>query len=195
LPGDFNVANAAIVLAYLLASDIDLEQACDVLELVAAPPGRMQRIAAANATIYIDYAHTPNAIESALRALRPHCRGDLWCVFGCGGDRDAGKRPMMAGLAQKLADRVVVTSDNPRFEQPQKIIDAILTGFDSEYEAIVIEDRAAAIAWTIAYARSGDVVLIAGKGHEGYQEIAGKRLPFSDYAIARAASGFGESEE
>jgi len=195
LPGDFNVANAAIVLAYLLASDIDLEQACDVLELVTAPPGRMQRIAAANATIYIDYAHTPNAIESALRALRPHCRGDLWCVFGCGGDRDAGKRPMMAGLAQKLADRVVVTSDNPRFEQPQNIIDAILTGFDSEYEAIVIEDRAAAIAWTIANAKSGDVVLIAGKGHEGYQEIAGKRLPFSDYALARAASGLGESEK
>lgn len=195
LPGEFNVANAAIVLAYLLVSGVQLEQACDVMELVAAPPGRMQRISAENATIYIDYAHTPNAIESALRALRPHCRGDLWCVFGCGGDRDAGKRPLMARLAQKFADRVVVTSDNPRFEQPQEIIDEILTGFDSEYQAVVIEDRAAAIAWALANAKPGDVVLIAGKGHEDYQEVAGKRLPFSDYALARAASGLEEGDE
>ena len=189
LPGDFNVANAAIVLAYLLVSEIPLDQACDVMELVAAPPGRMQRIRAESATIYIDYAHTPNAIESALRALRPHCRGELWCVFGCGGDRDAGKRPLMARLAQKYSDHVVVTSDNPRFEQPQDIIDEILTGLDDKNDAVVIEDRATAIAWTLANTKPGDVVLIAGKGHEDYQEVAGERLPFSDYALASAASG------
>jgi len=155
----------------------------------------MQRITSASATVYIDYAHTPNAIESALRALRPHCRGDLWCVFGCGGDRDAGKRPMMAQLAEGLADRIVVTSDNPRSENPETIINEILSGFNSADSAVVIEDRAAAIGWTIANAKPGDVVLIAGKGHENYQDVAGKRLPFSDFAIAQRASKSGESEE
>jgi len=195
LPGDFNVANAVIALAYLLVSGVNFEQACEVLELINAPPGRMQRITSASATVYIDYAHTPNAIESALRALRPHCRGDLWCVFGCGGDRDAGKRPMMAQLAEGLADRIVVTSDNPRSENPETIINEILSGFNSADSAVVIEDRAAAIGWTIANAKPGDVVLIAGKGHENYQDVAGKRLPFSDFAIAQRASKSGESEE
>ncbi len=188
LPGDFNVANAAIVLAYLLTSGVDLQQACDVLQLIDAPPGRMQRVPATGSSIYVDYAHTPNAIESALRALRPHCRGKLWCVFGCGGDRDAGKRPLMGELAERLADEVVVTSDNPRSENPVKIIDQTLAGFRNADAAIVIEDRAAAIAWTVANAGASDVVLIAGKGHEDYQEVGGKRRPFSDYALAFAAA-------
>lgn len=192
LPGDFNVANAAIVLAYLLTAGTSIEQACDVLQLVDAPPGRMQRTATAGSALYIDYAHTPNAIESALRALRPHCRGKLWCVFGCGGDRDTGKRLLMGKLAERLADRVIITSDNPRHEEPQKIIDEILAGFNNTNDATIIEDRAAAIAWAIANAGPTDVVLIAGKGHEDYQEVGSERHAFSDYALAVAAAKFKE---
>lgn len=185
LPGDFNVANAAIVLAYLLTRDVELEMACDVLQLVEAPPGRMQQVA--DAGVYIDYAHTPDALESALRALRPHTRGKLWCVFGCGGDRDAGKRPQMAMLAERLADHVVVTNDNPRTEAPLDIVANIVAGFTAAGAAVVIEDRAAAIAWAIGQAGESDTVLIAGKGHENYQDIGGERLPFSDIAVAEAA--------
>jgi len=193
LPGDFNVANAALVLAYLLAAGVDLEKACDVLRIVEAPPGRMQKVAMRGSSVYVDYAHTPDAIESALRALRPHCRGKIWCVFGCGGDRDIGKRPLMGDLVERLADNVVVTTDNPRWEDPKKIIDEILAGFANSDHATVIEDRAAAIAWTIANAGPSDVVLIAGKGHEDYQEVEGKRHPFSD--IALAAAGLKEGDE
>ena len=189
LPGDFNVANAAMVLACLLTRGIPLQQACDVLQLAAAPPGRMQRVIGHHRAIYVDYAHTPDAVESALRALRPHCRGKLWCVFGCGGDRDRGKRPLMAKLAERFADRVVVTTDNPRSEEPGAIIDDILQGFANPGSATVIEDRATAINWAVANMAPGDVLLIAGKGHESYQEIDGERLPFSDYAIAAAAGG------
>jgi len=195
LPGDFNVANAAIVLAYLLTAGVELEQACDVLQLVDAPPGRMQRVTSSGNPVYVDYAHSPDAIEAALNALRPHCRGKLWCVFGCGGDRDAGKRPLMGKLVERLADRAVITSDNPRGEDPQKIIDEILAGFTNSDEATVIEERAAAIAWTIAQAYPGDVVLIAGKGHEDYQEVAGERRPFSDYALAAAAAKLKEGDQ
>ena len=185
MPGDFNVANAAIVLAYLLTEGVDLEMACDALQLVEAPPGRMQRVA--DNAVYIDYAHTPDALESALRALRPHTRGKLWCVFGCGGDRDAGKRPQMATLAERLADHVVITNDNPRTEAPLDIVADIVTGFTDASAAVVIEDRAAAIAWAIGQAGEFDTVLIAGKGHESYQDIGGEHLPFSDIAAARAA--------
>jgi UDP-N-acetylmuramoyl-L-alanyl-D-glutamate--2,6-diaminopimelate ligase len=187
LPGDFNVANAAIVLALLLSQGISVAAACSALAEVDTPPGRMQRVAAGGAAVYIDYAHTPNAIEVALRALRLHCRGKLWCVFGCGGDRDTGKRPLMGRCAERLADQVVITSDNPRGEDPQLIIGEINAGFVNPESAIVIEDRAAAIAWAISQAASHDVVLIAGKGHEEYQEIGAERLRISDYAIALAA--------
>jgi UDP-N-acetylmuramoyl-L-alanyl-D-glutamate--2,6-diaminopimelate ligase len=188
IPGDFNVANAVIVLALLLNQGVDIGQACDVLSAVTAPPGRMQRVAAADVlpAVYVDYAHSPVAIEVALRALRAHCKGRLWCIFGCGGDRDAGKRPMMAKAAERLADRVVVTNDNPRTESPTAIIDDIVKGFANADSATVIEDRAAAIAWAIAEAGSDDVVLIAGKGHEEYQLIGTQRLEFSDYGAAKA---------
>ena len=188
LPGDFNVANAAIVLAYLLMTGTSIEQASDVLQLVTAPPGRMQQISTTGSALYVDYAHTPDAIESALRALRPHCRGKLWCVFGCGGERDAGKRPLMGGLVERLADQVIVTSDNPRNEDPKRIIDDVLAGLSNIHEATVIEDRAAAIAWAVANAGPSDVVLIAGKGHENYQEIGDERRAFSDCALALAAA-------
>ncbi len=195
LPGDFNVANATIVLAYLLTTGVKFEQACDVLQLAIAPPGRMQRVDSSGASIYIDYAHTPNAIESALRALRPHCRGALWCVFGCGGNRDAGKRPLMGRLAERLADNVIVTTDNPRSENPKKIIDEILVGFESASNATVIEDRSAAIAWAVANADTSDVLLIAGKGHEDYQEVGTERHAFSDLALALAAARTRECRE
>jgi UDP-N-acetylmuramoyl-L-alanyl-D-glutamate--2,6-diaminopimelate ligase len=188
LPGDFNVANAAMVLAYLVSNGINLEQACDVLGLVQAPPGRMQRVASNGASIYVDYAHTPDAIESALRALRPHCRGKLWCVFGCGGDRDVGKRPQMGELAERLADNIVITTDNPRGESAAAIMDDILAGLSAVDAATLIEDRAAAISWAINNASPSDIVLVAGKGHEDYQEIAGERLPFSDVAVIEAAA-------
>lgn len=187
LPGDFNVANAAIVLALMLQQGVPLDAACDVLSKVQAPPGRMERVVADGPTVYVDYAHTPNAIEVALRALRPHCGGRLWCVFGCGGQRDTGKRPLMAKFAERLADRVVITSDNPRTEDPQQIIDDVVAGLARPESATIIEDRAAAIAWAVTQANEADIVLVAGKGHENYQQTGTENRPFSDYAVAEAA--------
>ena len=152
----------------------------------------MQRVAAGAVAVYVDYAHTPHAIEVALRALRSHCRGQLWCVFGCGGDRDAGKRPLMGRVAERLADKIVITSDNPRGENPQHIIDEVVAGLVRPGAAVVIEDRAAAIAWSISAAADSDVVLIAGKGHEAYQQIGAERVRFSDFAVALAALEAGE---
>ena len=187
MPGDFNVANAVIVLALMLQQGVPMDAACDVLSKAQAPPGRMERVVADGPTVYVDYAHTPNAIEVALRALRPHCRGKLWCVFGCGGQRDTGKRPLMAKSAECLADRVVITSDNPRTEDPQQIIDDVIAGLARPESATIIEDRAAAIAWAVTQANEADIVLIAGKGHENYQQVGTENRPFSDYAVAEAA--------
>jgi len=187
LPGDFNVANAVLVLALLLNKGVALDAACDVMSQVSAPPGRMQRVATDGPAVYVDYAHTPTALEGALRALRAHCRGKLWCVFGCGGDRDTGKRPEMGAAAERHGDHVVVTTDNPRSEDAAAIIDDIVAGLSQQDKLTVIEDRAAAIAWAIENAADNDVVLVAGKGHEDYQEIAGQRMRFSDYALAESA--------
>lgn len=187
LPGDYNVANAALVLAYLLETEVPVAQACDVLAIINAPAGRMQRVLPVGKRVYVDYAHTPDALQSALDALRPHCEGKLWCVFGCGGDRDTGKRSMMGAVAEQFADHVVLTNDNPRTENPQAILDEIVAGCDDQKAVTIIADRAAAIGWTIAAAEPADVVLIAGKGHENFQDIGGERLPFADVAIARAA--------
>ena len=188
LPGEFNVANAVIVLALLLSQGVPIDKACAVLEDIEAPPGRMQRVSpvASRATVYIDYAHTPDALEVALRALKTHCRGKLWCVFGCGGDRDAGKRPQMGRIAERHADRLVITSDNPRSELPDDIIAAIVDGLEQPENAKVLEDREAAIAWAINEARSKDVILVAGKGHETYQLVGAERRDFSDLATAQS---------
>jgi len=154
-------------------------------------PGRMERLAiAGQPLVAVDYAHTPDALDKGLQALRPLARqrgGKLWCVFGCGGDRDPAKRPLMAAMAQQHADRVVVTSDNPRSEAPQDIIEQVLKGLTTHDAAQVQADRARAIAQAIAGAAAEDVILIAGKGHEDYQEISGVKHPFSDQAHARAA--------
>ena len=199
LPGEFNVANAALVLAFLLEKGVSLEMACDVMSQLVAPPGRMQRVAVDavdrslqcmtkdGPAVYVDYAHTPDALEVALQALRAHCRGNLWCVFGCGGDRDAGKRPQMGRVAEAHSDRVIVTTDNPRYEDALAIIEDIVTGITQQDDIMVIEDRAAAIAWAVEQAGKDDVVLVAGKGHESYQDVAGVRIRFSDYAVAASA--------
>ena len=187
LPGDFNVANSVIVLALMLQQGVTIDAACDALSTMQAPPGRMQRVIADGPTVYVDYAHTPNAIDVVLRALRPHCGGRLRCVFGCGGERDAGKRPLMARMAEGLADHVVITSDNPRKEDPRQIIDDIVAGLARPGQATIIEDRAAAIAWAVDRATDQDIILIAGKGHEDSQHIGTESRPFSDYGMAEAA--------
>ncbi len=187
LPGDFNVANAIEVLALLLCWGVAPSDACDVMSKVSAPPGRMQRVGANESpAVYVDYAHTPAGLEAALRSLRAHGRRALWCVFGCGGDRDRGKRPLMGKTAARLADRIVVTNDNPRSELPGNIITDVLQGAGEHADAIAIEDRATAIAFAIHEAAEEDIILIAGKGHENYQLIGDQRLAFSDYDAALA---------
>ena len=133
----------------------------------------------------VDYAHTPHALEQALRALREHGGGLLWCVFGCGGDRDAGKRPLMGAAAERWADRVTITDDNPRGEDPQRIVRDIQAGMRHPEAAAVIRDRRTAIAHTLAEAAPGDIVLIAGKGHEDVQIVGAEKRPFSDRDVAR----------
>jgi UDP-N-acetylmuramoyl-L-alanyl-D-glutamate--2,6-diaminopimelate ligase len=135
----------------------------------------------------VDYAHTPDALAKALRAARGHAQGRLIVVFGCGGERDAGKRPLMAAVAAELADEVVITDDNPRRESPARIVADIVSGLPAGHRAQVVHDRAAAIELAVATARVGDVVLVAGKGHEDYQIVGDARRPFSDQATLRAA--------
>jgi len=134
----------------------------------------------------VDYAHTPDALAKALRAARAHCRGRLHVVFGCGGERDAGKRPQMGAIAAQFADAIVLTDDNPRGESPQQIIAAILAGLPGGVHAEVIHDRGRAIRHALSGAAAGDVVLVAGKGHEDYQLAGGQRRPFSDQQVVRA---------
>ena len=187
--GAFNVSNLLAVLGTLVASGIAFETAVDAVGALQPVPGRLERIGGGELPlVVIDYAHTPDALEKALQALRPAVRAPhrLVCVFGCGGDRDPGKRPLMAQAAARLADHVVVTSDNPRTEDPHAIIAQILAGIP-QAKAEAVEDRQVAIFSAIHHARPGDVVLLAGKGHETYQEIAGVRHPFSDREVASAA--------
>ncbi|MBE7940504.1 MULTISPECIES: UDP-N-acetylmuramoyl-L-alanyl-D-glutamate--2,6-diaminopimelate ligase [Ramlibacter] len=191
LVGEYNAANLLGVIAALRASGVTLADAAQACRALAPVPGRMERIALpGQPLVAVDYAHTPDALDKALLALRPLARqrgGRLWCVFGCGGDRDATKRPLMAAVAEKNADRVVVTSDNPRNEKPETIISQILLGLSHDRCVQVQADRGLAIAETLAAAAPQDVVLLAGKGHEDYQEVGGVKHPFSDITHARAA--------
>ena len=191
LIGQYNVSNLLGVLAMMRALGVPLADAVAACADLLPVPGRMERLAiAGQPLVAVDYAHTPDALDKGLQALRPLARqrgGKLWCVFGCGGDRDPAKRPLMAAMAQQHADRVVVTSDNPRSEAPQDIIEQVLKGLTTHDAAQVQADRARAIAQAIAGAAAEDVILIAGKGHEDYQEISGVKHPFSDQAHARAA--------
>jgi UDP-N-acetylmuramoyl-L-alanyl-D-glutamate--2,6-diaminopimelate ligase len=186
--GDFNVENALAVLAAVLGLGIPLADALAALEQCSAPPGRMETLSEPGKPLAIvDYAHTPDALEKALLAVRKHCEGRLFCVFGCGGDRDRGKRPLMGAIAERLADRLIVTDDNPRTENGDAIVADILSGLAAPRRASIERDRARAIRAAIAEAQSGDAVLIAGKGHEDYQIIGVERRAFSDRDVALAA--------
>jgi UDP-N-acetylmuramoyl-L-alanyl-D-glutamate--2,6-diaminopimelate ligase len=185
LVGRFNAQNLAAALGCCLLVGLSLEQAARALSAVPGVPGRMERIAnERDLLVVVDYAHTPKALASVLQTLREVTPGRLCVVFGCGGDRDAGKRPQM-GHAAQAADVVVVTSDNPRSEDPQSIVDAVRAGMDREPDQVQL-DRRTAIAWALGQAQAGDTVLIAGKGHETTQEIGGVAHPFDDRQVARS---------
>ncbi|KJH80016.1 UDP-N-acetylmuramoyl-L-alanyl-D-glutamate--2,6-diaminopimelate ligase [Stutzerimonas stutzeri] len=188
LLGRFNVSNLLAAVGALLGMNYPLDEILAVLPEIHGPVGRMQCLGGGDRPlVVVDYAHTPDALEKVLDALRPHARGKLLCLFGCGGDRDRGKRALMADVAERLADRIVVTDDNPRNEDPLQILDEIRAGFSDPERATFIPGRAEAIAKCIAHSAMDDVVLLAGKGHEDYQEIKGERLPFSDLDQASIA--------
>jgi len=189
LLGRFNAANLLAVLACLSACGRPLAESAARLAQARPPTGRMERFGhdRLSPTVVVDYAHSPDALEKVLQALREHVQGRLWCVFGCGGDRDRGKRPEMGRIAAALADGVILTDDNPRGEDPDAIIAAIAAGMHQQPQ--VIRDRGAAIRAAIQQARAGDIVLIAGKGHEDYQQIGAQRLPFSDRRVVTELVG------
>jgi murE/murF fusion protein len=195
LIGDFNADNLLLVVGALRALGVPLADAVRAAERLDPVPGRMQRVrvdAPGLPEVVVDYAHSPDALEKALLALQPVARergGKLWCVFGCGGNRDAAKRPMMGAIAARLADHVVLTSDNPRDEAPAYILSQILAGITGHDEVDVIEDRREAIARATGCAAAADVILLAGKGHEDTQEIAGVKRSFSDLHEAREGLG------
>jgi UDP-N-acetylmuramoyl-L-alanyl-D-glutamate--2,6-diaminopimelate ligase len=191
LIGDYNASNLLGVLGALRALGVPLADAAAVVPRLTPVPGRMDRVPAApgQPEVVVDYAHTPDALEKALRALRPLAAargGALWCVFGCGGNRDTTKRPLMGAIAEQLADQVVLTSDNPRREDPLAILAQIRAGLKAA-PAAQIDDRAQAIVRAVQQAAPADVVLIAGKGHEDTQEVAGVKRPFLDSAVAAQA--------
>lgn len=187
LLGRFNASNVLATLATLLALDVSFDDALIRLADVSAVPGRMERFEAGGdcPVAVVDYAHTPYALEQVLQALREHQCGKIWCVFGCGGDRDPGKRPLMGRIAERLADELIVTDDNPRTEDPQKIYEAILAGAERPSQIAVVPGRRDAIIHALSLAAAGDTVIIAGKGHEDYQIVGTERLPFSDQAVVR----------
>ncbi|MFZ7198378.1 UDP-N-acetylmuramoyl-L-alanyl-D-glutamate--2,6-diaminopimelate ligase [Avibacterium avium] len=186
LIGAFNVSNLLFAFASLLALGYSLDELCQSAGQLQGVCGRMERLNAANqATAIVDYAHTPDALEKALQAARLHCEGALYCVFGCGGDRDTGKRPQMAHIAEQFADFVIVTDDNPRTEDAEKIMQDIQAGFVDLSKVQIIHQRDQAIQQALKMAQPQDVVLIAGKGHEDYQIIGTTKLPFSDQATVK----------
>ncbi len=197
--GEFNLSNCLAVWTTLLTQGMTCEQAGKRLGLLRPVVGRMELISLKKTqkvdgpVVVVDYAHTPDALEKALLALRPIAdarSGKIWCVFGCGGDRDVGKRPQMGKVAQQFADQIVLTSDNPRSEDSDAIISMILAGMDASGKNIqTVSDRAAAIMAAVRHAQAADVVLIAGKGHESTQEIKGKKFDFSDQEHIRLAAG------
>ena len=192
LIGRFNAENLALVIGLLLALGVTADRAAAALAAALPPPGRMQLVTShGGAQAIIDYAHTPDALAKALAAAREHCAGNLWVVFGCGGDRDAGKRPQMGEIASRLADRVIITDDNPRSEHGDVIAEMVLAGCVPAAVATgkvrVCRDRRVAIESTLAQAVDGDLVLIAGKGHESTQTIGSEIHPFNDAVVAAAA--------
>ena len=185
LPGDFQIANALVAAGLCIATGSDADATFDALRSLRGAPGRLERIGEAHgAAVFVDYAHKPDALEKALAALRPYVSGRLILAFGCGGDRDAGKRPIMGEIAARCADVAIVTDDNPRSENPAAIRAQILAAAP---RALEIGDRAEAIRAGVAMLAAGDALLIAGKGHEIGQIVGDTTLPFSDADVARAA--------
>jgi len=181
LMGAFNVSNLLLALATLLALDYPLDALVATAPQLQPVCGRMEVFTAPDKpTVVVDYAHTPDALEKALEAARLHCKGQLWCVFGCGGDRDKGKRPLMGAIAEQFSDIVVITDDNPRSEEPMAIVNDILTGLLDPGRARVVSGRAQAVTNAVMQAGADDIVLVAGKGHEDYQIIGNRRLDYSD---------------
>ncbi|MCW1875570.1 UDP-N-acetylmuramoyl-L-alanyl-D-glutamate--2,6-diaminopimelate ligase [Erwinia sp. INIA-01] len=181
LMGAFNVSNLLVALATLLALDYPLAALTATANQLQPVTGRMEVFTApGKPTVVVDYAHTPDALEKALAAARLHCKGKLWCVFGCGGDRDKGKRPLMGAIAEQFADVVVITDDNPRSEDPAAIVADVLTGLLDPSRARVVLGRAQAVTNAVMQAQEGDIVLVAGKGHEDYQIIGQQRFDYSD---------------
>ena len=189
LLGRFNVANLLAAIATAVALEISLEHIADVIPQLQGAVGRMQRVPSANGCFIVDYAHTPDALSQVLASLKTHCKGQLWAVFGCGGDRDAGKRPLMAQAGLAGADKVVLTADNPRTEDPNLILQDMQAGMTSEqYQRTHIEPaRQTAIEYAVKQAAPADIVVIAGKGHETYQEINHVRYDFDDSVILQHA--------
>ncbi|MDY6215707.1 UDP-N-acetylmuramoyl-L-alanyl-D-glutamate--2,6-diaminopimelate ligase [Actinobacillus porcinus] len=186
LIGAFNVSNLLAVTATLLALGYSLEQLTSTVSQLTGVCGRMEMMTAENQpTVIVDYAHTPDALEKALNAARIHCHGKLWCLFGCGGDRDRGKRPLMAEMAEKIADKVIATDDNPRTEDPAQIMADIKAGFAHPEHVQFIHNREDAIKTAIQSADKNDVILVAGKGHEDYQIIGTEKHHFSDQETAK----------
>jgi UDP-N-acetylmuramoyl-L-alanyl-D-glutamate--2,6-diaminopimelate ligase len=188
LLGRFNVSNLLAAAGSLALLGMPWNKVMHQMEIMQAVPGRMHCLGGEGGlpVVVVDFAHTPDALRQALEALQSHLHGRLTCVFGCGGDRDRGKRAMMAAIAESLSDRVVLTNDNPRSESPEAIFADMLSGMHAPDQAVVMADRAHAIRHAIQQSREGDIVLVAGKGHETYQELQGKRLPFSDVAAVQA---------
>lgn len=190
LLGSFNVSNVLATLTTLLVSNVDFDKAIKRLGNIHPVTGRMEEIVVTEKPVVIvDFAHTPKGLESACKAVREHFQGQVWCVFGCGGNRDQAKRPLMARAVERYADNVIVTSDNPRHEDPQKIIDEIMEGFISKDNVITLVDRKQAIAYAISHADKNDVVLLAGKGHESSQIVGNTHIAFDDRRVARDCLG------
>jgi UDP-N-acetylmuramoyl-L-alanyl-D-glutamate--2,6-diaminopimelate ligase len=189
LYGEFNLSNLLAVIACLCDQGFHLEQLVSLIEKLEPAPGRMQLITVDQTQqeiqVIVDYAHTPDALENTLQAIHQHKAGRVWTVFGCGGDRDKTKRPLMGKIAERLSDYVIITNDNPRTEEPASIAAEIVRGMNHPSGCLVIADRAQAIDFAIQQAKAGDIVLIAGKGHEDYQIFATQTLPFSDSKHAR----------
>ena len=191
LLGRFNCYNLCAALAAVLVKGLPLATAVEALGAASTVPGRIEGYSGpkAQALVVVDYAHTPDALTQILKAVRAHTQGQLWCVFGCGGDRDRGKRPLMAAAAAQFADRLVITDDNPRSEKPEAIVAEIRAGLPKGHAAQVIHDRAAAITAAVQAAKQGDVVVVAGKGHEITQTYGTDVRPFSDRDFVRALVG------
>lgn len=186
LLGDFNLSNLLAVLTTMRIFEIPLTDALACLAKLRGVPGRMEIYGGGDKPrVVIDYAHKPDALKQVLTTLRRHCQGKLWCVFGCGGERDRGKRSIMGYIAQQHADHIILTDDNPRNEIPQHIVNDIMQGMSGTASVVVEHDRRRAIAHALACAKANDIVLVAGKGHENYQQVGNQKLPLSDVVEVR----------